>query len=239
MLRHITSKNLARSYHGWLDSHFHFSFAEYYNPENIHFGVLRVVNDDIVQPDTGFDMHPHRDMEILSYVVDGELSHADSMNNKQTLTRGQVQYMSAGTGVFHSEHNRGTQPLRFLQIWFMPDRNGHKPNYGDYRFAMEDRDNRWLPIAAYTENAESAAPVKMHTDINVYATRVTEGNTIDFTVGEGRQAYLVLVEGEADINGVAVSARDAMEITEESITVSPKGSAHVLLMEMAKEQKSS
>ena len=125
---------MGRGIHGWLDSHFHFSFAEYYNPENINFGVLRVWNDDIVLPGTGFGTHPHDNMEIISYVLEGELSHADSMGNEQTLTRGQVQYMSAGTGITHSEYNHGEVPLRFFQIWIFADKRGYRPNYGDYRF---------------------------------------------------------------------------------------------------------
>lgn len=116
MLRKIESQNMGSSNLGWLRSKFHFSFAEYYNPNNINFGVLRVINDDLVLSNTGFDTHPHRDMEIISYVVNGELTHGDSMGNKNTITRGHVQYMSAGTGVYHSEHNLGEDTLRFLQI---------------------------------------------------------------------------------------------------------------------------
>ena len=233
MIRHIDSKKMGRSYLGWLDSHFHFSFAEYYNPNNIQFGALRVINDDMVQPGTGFDTHPHRDMEILSYVIDGELTHADNMGNKATLTRGQVQYMSAGTGVLHSEHNRGTDGLRFLQIWILPDKAGHTPNYGDYRFAFEDRENKWLPIATGVNNKDSKAPIRINQDINAYATMLTDGKPIDFTVGPGRQAYLVLIEGEADINGVNLAMRDGLEVVEENITITPKDSAHILVIEMA------
>lgn len=121
MLKHIKSQNMGRSNLGWLQSLFHFSFAEYYNPENINFGVLRVLNDDLVKPQTGFDMHPHRDMEIISYVVDSELTHQDNMGNKKnTLSRGMIQYMSAGTGVMHSEHNLTDKTARFLQIWIPP-----------------------------------------------------------------------------------------------------------------------
>jgi redox-sensitive bicupin YhaK (pirin superfamily) len=234
MIRHIDSKKMGRAFHGWLDSHFHFSFAEYYNPENMQFGALRVVNDDVVQPGTGFDTHPHRDMEILSYVVDGRLSHADSMQNEATLTRGQVQYMSAGTGVLHSEHNWAKEPLRFLQIWILPDRKGYKPDYGDFRFALEDRFDRWLPIASGVENKESAAPIRIHADINAYAAILSKGKSLDFKVAGGRQAYLVMIEGGADINGVKVSMRDAMEIVEEDVTITPADSAHVLVIEMAR-----
>ncbi len=236
MLRHIDHKKMGRSYLGWLDSHFHFSFADYYNPENINFGVLRVINDDLVQTGTGFDLHPHRDMEILSYVVDGQLSHADNMGNEQTLSRGQVQYMSAGTGVIHSEHNWGDKLLRFLQIWIFPDKKGLRPNYGDCRFKLEERDNKWLPIASHVDNQESSAPIRIHADINAYATILSEGQQLDFAVSPGRQAYLVLIEGEADINNIGLVARDGLEIVEEDITITPKGSAHVLVIEMAKPQ---
>lgn len=234
MLQYIDHKKMGRAFHGWLDSHFHFSFADYYNPDNIQFGALRVINDDIVEPGTGFDMHPHKDMEILSYVIDGELSHADSMNNQQTLTRGQVQYMSAGTGVIHSEHNWAKNKLRFLQIWILPDAKGYEPNYGDYRFELEDRQNKWLPIATGADNKDSKAPIRIHQDINAYVTILDKGTSLDFKVEKGRQAYLVLIEGAADINDIELGMRDGLEIVEEDITITPKDNAHILVIEMAK-----
>ncbi|MDR3305848.1 MAG: pirin family protein [Clostridiales Family XIII bacterium] len=235
MLRYIDHTKMGRGQHGWLDSRFHFSFAEYYNPANIHFGALRVVNDDLVQAGTGFPTHPHEDMEIISYVVDGELTHGDSMGNKQTLTRGQVQYMSAGRGVTHSEFNLGGDLLRFLQIWILPDGKGHTPNYGDYRFGFADREGRWLPIASWTENQASPAPIKIHQDVNVYAAAIKKGESIDFEVAEGRQAYMVLIEGEAQVNEVVdMVMRDALEITEENVRIAAREDAHVLILEMAK-----
>jgi redox-sensitive bicupin YhaK (pirin superfamily) len=232
MFNYLDHKKMGRGQHGWLDSHFHFSFAEYYNPRNIQFGVLRVLNDDQVQAGEGFDTHPHKDMEIISYVVDGQLTHADSMGNKRTLTRGQVQYMSAGTGVRHSEYNLGTELLRFLQIWIFPDQNNYPPNYGDVRFAWNDRTGRWLPIAAGDKNA--GAPIRIHADVNIYATYLERERTAEFAVNQGRQAYLVLIEGQAQINGITLNARDALEIIEENIAVIPVRPAHILLIEMAK-----
>lgn len=234
MLKYIDSKKMGRGRHSWLDSHFHFSFAEYYNPDNIQFGVLRVINDDLVKPGKGFDTHPHKNMEIISYVVDGELTHADSMNNQQTLTRGQVQYMSAGTGVYHSEHNLGEDILRFLQIWILPDKDGYKPNYGDFRFVLSDRENKWLPIASSVENENSEAPIRIHADVNMYATILSSGKKLDFKVEKGRQAYLVLIEGEAEIDGIHLNARDALEITEQDIAIEALKTAHVVVIEMAK-----
>lgn len=239
MLRLIDSKKMGRGQHGWLDSFFHFSFAEYYNEQNLHFGILRVVNDDQVLPDTGFDTHPHRDMEILSYVVDGELTHADSMGHRRTLTRGQVQYMSAGTGVTHSEHNRGQNRLRFLQIWIFPDQKGYEPNYGDEAFAWEDRRDVWMPIATSFDNQESKAPIHMHADVNIAATLLSEGKQIDLKVAQGRQAYLVLIEGEAEIAGrdLQMHTRDALEITEENLTLTARKEAHMLVIEMPRMQR--
>jgi redox-sensitive bicupin YhaK (pirin superfamily) len=223
---------MGRGKHGWLDSHFHFSFAEYYNPDNMQFGVLRVLNDDTVQAGEGFDTHPHKNMEIISYVVEGELTHADSMKNRRTLTQGQVQYMSAGTGVTHSEYNFGDTPLRFLQIWILPDKDAYTPAYGDCRFTWEDRLDNWLPIAS--GNPESPAPIKIHADINLYAAQITKGKEIAFEVRPGRQAYLVLIEGAAQIGEYALVERDAMEIIGQDITISAADTSHVIVLEMAR-----
>jgi redox-sensitive bicupin YhaK (pirin superfamily) len=234
MLRAIESGTLGRGMHGWLDSHFHFSFADYYNPANISFGALRVWNDDLVLPGTGFDTHPHRDMEILSYVIDGELSHADSMGNEHTLGRGMVQYMSAGTGITHSEYNHGTVPLRFFQIWIFADEDGYDPNYGDCRFVWEDRVDTWMPVASGLDTADSTAPIRIHQDINAYATFLTAGASLPFEVGVGRQAYLVVAEGKARVGGIGLHMRDAMEIIEEDVIVESLEDAHIVIIEMAK-----
>ncbi len=231
MLRKLDNKKMGRSNLGWLRSIFHFSFAEYYNPDNMNFGVLRVINDDLIEGGTGFDTHPHRNMEIISYVVNGELTHGDSMGNKNTLTRGQVQYMSAGTGVLHSEHNLGNDTARFLQIWIMPDKNGYTPNYGDYRFAFEDRKNKWLHMVSGKSNC---APIKINQDANFYALELDEGKEINFPVGTNRQAYLVQIEGEASINNLKLETRDALEIIEENIKISAETTSHILVIEMAK-----
>lgn len=233
MLRKIDHLKMGSSNLGWLKSKFHFSFADYYNPENMKFGVLRVINDDLVNPNTGFDTHTHRDMEIISYVVDGELTHGDSMGNKSTLKRGHVQYMSAGTGVYHSEHNFGESVLRFFQIWILPDKNGYKPNYGDYRFDWNERNNKWLNIVS---NKNSSAPIKINQDVNIFVLQLDENNEIDFVVKEKRQAYLVQLEGKSDINGIALDERDAMEIVEENIYIKAETLSHFLVVEMKKDE---
>lgn len=231
MLRKIESENMGISNLGWLKSKFHFSFAEYYNPDNINFGVLRVINDDLIQSNTGFDTHPHRDMEIISYVVNGELTHGDSMGNKNTITRGHVQYMSAGTGVYHSEHNLGKDTSRLLQIWILPDKKGYTPNYGDYRFEWEARKNKWLHMVS---SKEGEAPIKINQDANIYSLELDTEKEINFPVKDGRQAYLVQIEGASEVNSILLNGRDAMEIIEEDILIKAKETSHILIIEMKK-----
>jgi len=232
MLRKIDSRNMGSSNLGWLISKFHFSFAEYYNPSNIKFGVLRVINDDLIEAKTGFDTHPHRDMEIITYAINGELTHGDSMGNKNTITRGHVQYMSAGTGVYHSEHNLGKDRLRLLQIWIFPDKQGYKPNYGDYRFNWDDRKNKWLHMVS-SKNGD--AEIKINQDANIYSLELNKGKEISFQVNKKRQAYLVQIEGSTIINDVDLNDRDGMEIVEEDILIQAKENAHILILEMKKE----
>ncbi|MCU5469411.1 pirin family protein [Bacillus paranthracis] len=232
MVRKVDHKNMGRANHGWLNTHFHFSFANYYNPNNMNFGALRVINDDLVAPQTGFDMHPHRDMEIISYVVDGALTHEDSMGNRGTIERGHVQYMSAGTGVFHSEHNLGNETLRLLQIWILPDRADHKPNYGEFKFDWSKRENEWFHMVS---QVEGGAPIQIHQDANLYALSLHAGKEIHFPVKEGRQLYVVQIEGSSVINGETLVMRDAAEAIEEDIHIEAKEQSHYLAIELKKQ----
>ena len=229
MLTRYDAGGLGTSDLGWLRSRFHFSFAEYHDPERVHFGVLRVVNDDLVRPGTGFDTHPHRDMEIVSYVVDGELTHGDSMGNRNTLSRGHVQYMSAGTGVLHSEHNRGDTTLRFLQIWIFPDERGHTPAYGDHRFDWDARRNRWLTLVS---GPDGDAPIRLHQDVRISALELEAGREVPLRVAPGRQAYLVQIEGSSTVGGVELGERDGLEIVAEDVTLAAREISHVLVIEM-------
>jgi hypothetical protein len=229
MLTKYDSAGLGTSDLGWLRSRFHFSFAEYHDPARVHFGVLRVVNDDLVEPGGGFGTHPHRDMEIVSYVVDGELTHGDSMGNRTTLSRGEIQYMSAGTGVLHSEHNLGDKTLRFLQIWIFPDEKDLSPAYGDHRFSWDARKGRWLHMAS---GPDGDAPVKLHQDVHISALELEAGREIPLEVAPGRQAYLVQIEGASTANGVDLSERDALEIVAEHVTIAARETSHFLVIEM-------
>lgn len=231
MIKTINSQSMGKSKRGWLNSIFHFSFADYYNPQNMQFGALRVVNDDLINAKTGFDTHPHENMEIISYVIDGQLTHGDSMGNRQTLSRGQVQYMSAGTGITHSEHNMGKDIARFLQIWITPDADGYAPQYGENRFLWEDRVNKWLTIAAGTQNS---APITIHQDMIVSVLYLHAGKVQDYTLGLGRKAYLIQIEGEGEVNGNRLAAKDSAEITQEAkISIVADTDAHYILFDMA------
>jgi redox-sensitive bicupin YhaK (pirin superfamily) len=232
MLRKLDNKNMGRADLGWLQSIFHFSFSNYYNPDNMNFGVLRVINDDLVKSNTGFEMHPHRDMEIISYVVDGELNHGDTIGNKNTITRGHVQYMSAGTGISHTEHNYGERTSRFLQIWILPDKKGLTPNYGDHRFKWEDRKNNWLQIVS---GVKGSAEIKINQDANIYVLELDQDKEIEFKVSKGRQAYLVQIEGSSVIKNIELNDKDALEVVEEEIMIKAKKTSHILIIELKKE----
>eukprot|EP00403_Amphidinium_massartii_P010484 CAMPEP_0178423112 /NCGR_PEP_ID=MMETSP0689_2-20121128/27522_1 /TAXON_ID=160604 /ORGANISM="Amphidinium massartii, Strain CS-259" /LENGTH=275 /DNA_ID=CAMNT_0020044699 /DNA_START=72 /DNA_END=899 /DNA_ORIENTATION=+ len=231
----------------WLKSRFHFSFAEYYDGPS-QFGVLRVMNDDLVQPARGFGTHPHRDMEIITFVVEGSLTHQDSMGTSETLGRGSVQFMTAGTGVRHSEHNLDpVAPLRFIQTWILPRRRGLRPNYGSMcgsGAAAEARKDKWAHLVADAESpdpdAKKNAAILIQQDCNAYVTELSAGKTSPpLEVASGRQAYVLCVEGEVQQAGTGEVMRqhDAAEIMGAStleLAAGPKG-ALVLVFEMAQE----
>lgn len=228
MIKKYDSRQMGRSHQGWLESFFHFSFAEYYNANRLRYGMLRVINDDEIQPHTGFETHPHENMEIITYVISGELTHGDSMMNQRTLNRGEVQYMSAGTGITHSEWNHGEKVLRLLQIWIFPDKNGYEPQYGDLRLPWEARQGQWLLLVS---EKERGAPVQIHQDMNIYVSEISDVKSLQFDIEKKRQAYLVVIEGEAKINGIGLRERDGVEITEPFL-LTAKSYAHVILFEM-------
>ena len=231
MIKKLPKENMGTSNLGWLESRFHFSFAEYRNPNNINFGVLRVLNDDIVHPQSGFDMHPHSNMEIISYIVNGEITHKDSMGNSETLKRGEVQYLSAGDGIYHSEHNlHKSEDLRLLQIWIIPPKNGLPRLYGSYQYKEEERQNRLLNIVS-SQNGDSK--IKIHQDINIFVSELDK--ELDYKIKKNRQVYFVQIEGISNINGTLLENGDAMEIVDEDIlTIKPITKSHILFIEMQK-----
>ena len=206
----------------WLKSRLHFAFAEWRSPIT-NFGVLRVLNDDLVQPSRGFGTHGHADMEIATIVLQGELTHKDSMGTQETLGRGSVQYMSAGYGVRHSEFNlHKTQPLRFLQLWIMPSTHGAKPKYGGYNGSSPDaiaaRTNQWDHLVTWDKAKSADVPIKLDQDVNIYLAEVDPGVELEFTVEPGRQAYIVNAEGDtrlraetSTVQEIALTAGESVE----------------------------
>ena len=198
--------------HGWLKSFHTFSFADYFDPKHIEFGPLRVINEDRVEAGAGFGTHGHRDMEIISYVLDGELAHKDSMGNGSTLRPGDVQRMSAGNGVRHSEFNPSArEAVHFLQIWIQPDRHGIEPGYEEKRFAAEEKRGR-LRLIASPDRAEGS--VLIHQDARVYAGLFTGAETADLKIAAGRGVYVHVARGKVTANDNPLSAGDALQVTD-------------------------
>ncbi len=187
--------------HGWLETYHSFAFAGYRDPHNQNWGALRVFNDDTVAPGEGFGTHPHRDMEILTYVLEGELAHRDSMGNTGVVRPGGVQYLSAGTGITHSEYNhRADAPVHFVQMWVMPQAAGLAPRYGQVDFTREDRLDRWLPIASGRTGVDSK--IAIWQDAAGYVARV-EKRTLTHDLESGRFAFLFVASGNATLDGEA------------------------------------
>jgi redox-sensitive bicupin YhaK (pirin superfamily) len=200
--------------HGWLDSHHTFSFADYYDPEEMGFGALRVINEDRVQPGMGFGTHGHRDMEIVSYVLEGALQHKDSMGTGSTIKPGDVQRMSAGTGVMHSEFNASDKDLvHFLQIWIVPKYTGVKPGYEQKYFAPEDKHGKLRLVAAPDGRDGSVA---INQDAYLYATILDGDDEAVHPIGSGRRAYVHVARGAIKVNGELLNAGDGVKITKES-----------------------
>ncbi|MBI2445504.1 pirin family protein [Candidatus Micrarchaeota archaeon] len=197
--------------HGWLQTFHSFSFADYYDPENLNWGALRVLNDDVVAPKRGFEPHPHRDMEILTYVLSGELTHEDSMSHKGVVKPGCVQYMSAGTGVVHSEKNLGNAPLHLLQMWVVPDRRGHAPQYGQLDLAEDDRTDKLLLVASGTPSQN--APIRLHQDASFYIAKL-EKKTQTHAFGNGRLGFLFVASGQIRANDEALKTGDAVRMAD-------------------------
>jgi redox-sensitive bicupin YhaK (pirin superfamily) len=197
--------------HGWLKSQHSFSFAEYFDPEQVEFGVLRVINEDRVAPGRGFGTHPHRDMEIVSYVLEGELAHRDSMGTGSVISPGDVQRMSAGTGVAHSENNPSpTQPVHFLQIWIRPDRMGVQPGYEQKHFDASEKRGK-LRLVVSGDGAEGSLTV--HQDARMYAGLFDGAESATLQIAAGRRAYVHLVRGELTVQGTRLEAGDALKLT--------------------------
>ncbi|HSI11131.1 MAG TPA: pirin family protein [Chthoniobacter sp.] len=199
--------------HGWLDSYHTFSFSDYYDPQWMGFRSLRVINDDLVLPNAGFGMHPHRDMEIITYILSGQLSHKDSMGNGRTITPGEFQYMSAGTGVLHSEQNpSGKEAVHLLQIWIQPDEKGVKPGYAEK--SMKNAETGKFHLV--TSKGGRDGSIAIHQDADLYLGKLDANQSLTHTLAPGRHAWLHVAEGEVTLNGQTLVGGDAVAVAEES-----------------------
>jgi redox-sensitive bicupin YhaK (pirin superfamily) len=209
--------------HGWLDSHHTFSFANYYDPKHMGFRSLRVINEDRVAPGQGFGAHAHRDMEILSYVLEGKLAHKDSMGHVEQLSPNEIQKMSAGSGIIHSEFNgSSTEPVHFLQIWIEPKSNGGAPLYEQIELDPKTKRDT-LKLIAGPERVDGA--VQINQDASVFVTEVSPGRTVSRELGKARHAWVHVVRGDANVNGAKVTTGDAVALSkEEKLTITGEGS---------------
>ena len=216
--------------HGWLNSYHSFSFAGYHDPAHMGFGPLRVINEDRIQPDTGFGTHGHRDMEIISYVLEGELAHKDNMGNGSVIRPGDVQRMSAGTGVQHSEYNHAKAPTHFLQIWIEPDVQGIAPGYEEKHFSPADKRGQ-LKLVASPDGADGS--VKVHQDAKIYAGLFDGTEAAQFALAANRKAYVHVARGSIEINGEKLSPGDAAKISGEvAVALANGAAAEVLLFDL-------
>src|SRR3984957_17330796 len=218
--------------HGWLDTRFTFSFADYFDEEHIQFRTLRVMNDDRVAGGGGFPMHPHRDMEIVTYVLEGALEHRDSMGNGSVIKPGDIQYMSAGTGVTHSEFNASkTNPVHLYQIWMMPEKRGLKPAYDQKNFTEAEKRGK-LRLIASPDGREGS--VKIRQDNELYATVLSEGDSVKHALKPDRHAYVQVARGSVELNGKPLDTGDGAAISaEKAVELTGVKDAEVLLFDLA------
>lgn len=223
------SEDRGRSQLSWLDSRFTFSFDRYYDPEHVQFRSLRVLNEDVVAPLQGFGMHPHRDMEILTWVLEGEIQHRDSTGGQGIIRPGELQHMSAGTGVMHSEFNPSPKKgAHLLQIWLMPERRGLKPEYEQLAFPDKDLRGRFLHLAG------QIAPITIHQDADLYVARLDAGQCAVRPIGEGRHAWVQVARGAIRLNGVELKQGDGAALSKEpEARVEAGESSEVLVFDLA------
>lgn len=218
--------------HGWLNAKHHFSFANYYDPERMNWGAIRVWNDDEIAPKSGFPPHPHADMEIITYVRDGAITHKDSLGNAGRTEAGDVQVMSAGSGIRHSEWNEEDDTTRIFQIWIMPETRGGKPSWGARPFPKDARSGRFVTLASGIAGDDDALPIRA--DARVMGATVKTGETVNLPLDAGRHAYLVLAKGSVTINGTTLKARDGAAITgETALDIVGLDDAEIVLVDAA------
>lgn len=213
MIKVIQSEERYAADFGWLKTHWHFSFGDYYDPANVSFGPLRVFNDDVVEPGKGFGMHPHKDMEIVTYVIDGELEHKDHLGNRGVVHAGEVQVMSAGKGIVHAEfEHSGVRPVRLMQLWIEPRAKGSKPRWEQKQYAVEERRGKLLPVVSGSVDG----PPRIDQDATIYVSNLPAGERVAHRTEAGRKVYVYVISGDATVNGQALHDGDQARIEGET-----------------------
>ena len=232
MIEHRPFNSLGHADHGWLDARHHFSFAGYHDRTRIHWGALRVWNDDTIAPNSGFPPHPHANMEIITYVREGAISHEDNLGNRGRTVAGDVQVMSAGTGIRHAEYNLEPSVTRIFQIWITPDELGGAPSWGTKPFPKENRSGRFVVLASGITGDEDALPIRANA--RVLGATLRKGESTEYRIDPERRAYIVSTSGTVSINGVELAAGDGVAIRDESvIRVSSSETAELVLVDVA------
>ena len=229
-VRHADERGAANS--GWLNSRHTFSFGNYHDPKFMGFGPLRVINEDKVTAGRGFDTHGHQNMEIISHVLEGELAHKDSLGTGSVIRPGDVQRMSAGTGVRHSEYNASdSNPVHFLQIWIVPERNGLEPSYEEKTFTDEDKSGK-LRLIGSCDGRDGS--VTIHQDVDLYAAKLADGDMVDYQLAAGRKGWVQVASGDVQLDGQALSAGDGVALEgPRSISFTGKAATEILLFDMS------
>lgn len=230
MIEKRSFESLGHANHGWLNARHHFSFANYYEPARMGWGTIRVWNDDEIAANSGFPPHPHENMEIITYVRQGAITHQDSMGNKGRTIAGDVQVMSAGNGIRHSEYNLEPETTRIFQIWIMPRETGGQPSWGAKPFPKGDRSGRFVTLASGFSGDDDALPIRA--DARVLGATIKAGESVEHTVGDGRHAYLVAAVGSVILNGDRIDARDGAAISGgQTVTITAIEDAEIVLVD--------
>ena len=231
MLEVLRSKERGRTKIDWLDSYHSFSFGEYYDPKNMGFGPLRVINDDLIQAGAGFPTHPHRDMEIVTIVTQGAVAHRDSSGGEGVIRVGEVQKMSAGKGIFHSEFNASDKEiLKLYQIWIIPNQNGLKPDYEDIRYEVAEKKNKLLLVAS---NNHGDGVIFINQDAKIYLADLDSGTSLSYQTDKSRGVYIHVTKGSVEVEGTKLSSGDAIKLTDvENIEIKASENAGILLFDV-------
>jgi redox-sensitive bicupin YhaK (pirin superfamily) len=235
MIKTIKSEQRHHANFGWLNTYWHFSFGPYYDPSNENWGALRVFNDDIIEPGQGFGMHPHRDMEIVTYVLSGEIEHKDSTGSRGLIHPGEVQVMSAGTGIMHSEYNHSKEePLHLMQIWIFPRTEGTKPRWEQHQFTPAERRGRLLPIVSA---GEIEGTLSIDQDAQIYVSALPAGGEVKHRSEPHRKVYVFAIEGEISVNGAKLASGDQARIADEAeLSLKAAKDSEIILLDLPEMQ---